>query len=97
MMSAYLLIKAKVNDPLAYATCEKIAAAAITQYGGRYLANGGCSEVLEGKWSTPEHLAIVEFDSALQAKKFYNSPEYSAARAAHAAQINTVVIDGLSS
>ena len=99
MMPAYLLIEARVSDPLAFESYERMAAAAITQYGGRYLARGGRIDVLEGKWTKPEHLVIVEFDSARQAKKFYNSAEYGAARAARedAAEINIMVVDGLPS
>ncbi len=99
MMPAYLLIEARVSDPLAYASYEKLAAAAIVKYGGCYLARDGRSEVLEGKWAKPGHLTVIEFDSAGQAKKFYNSSEYGAARAAcaNAAEINTLLVDGLPS
>ena len=99
MMPAYLLIEARGSDPLAFEAYEKMAAAVITQYGGRCLARDGRSEVLDGKWARPEHLAVIEFGSAGQAKKFYNSGEYAAARAAcaDAAQINTLLIDGLPS
>jgi uncharacterized protein (DUF1330 family) len=98
-MPAYLLIEAKVSDPLAYATCEELAAAAVSKYAGRYLARDSRSEVLEGQWSKPGHLLVIEFDSVLQAKKFYNSAEYAAARAAraNAAEINTLLVDGLPS
>jgi len=99
MMPAYLLIEARVSDPLAFESCEKLARAAITKYGGRYLARDGRSEVLEGRWARPEHLLVIEFDSVVRAKKFYNSPEYATARAAraNAAEINTLLVDGLPS
>ena len=99
MMPAYLLIEARVSDPLAFAGCEEMTAAAVTKYAGRYLARDGHSEVLDGKWARPEHLLVIEFDSVVQAKKFYNSAEYAAARAAcaNAAQINTLLVDGLPS
>jgi uncharacterized protein (DUF1330 family) len=54
--------------------------------------------VLEGPWTVPQRLVIVEFDSVEQAKKFYDSPEYLAARAARkdAATMNLLVVEGLS-
>ena len=40
---------------------------------------------------------IVEFDSLEQARKFYHSPEYQAAKAARkdAAKMNILVVEGL--
>jgi len=97
MSKGYLVIEAKVTDPLAYESYKKLAAPAVAQYGGRYLARGGNVEVLEGAWSRPERLVIVEFDSVEQAKKFYDSPEYRAAREARkdAASMNMLVVEGL--
>lgn len=44
------------------------------QYGGRFLARGGTSEILEGDVH-PRHV-IVEFPSYADALACYNSPEY---------------------
>jgi len=96
-MAAYLLVEAKLSDPLAYETYKQLAQAAIAQYGGRYLVRGGHAEVLEGDWSKPERLLIVEFDSLEQARKFYHSPEYQAAIAARrdAAKMSILLVEGL--
>jgi uncharacterized protein (DUF1330 family) len=96
-MSAYVLIEAKVSDPVAYENYNKQAQETVKQYGGRSLARGGRLEVLEGNWAEPERLAIVEFDSLEQARKFYNSPEYVAVRALRrgAADVNMLVVEGL--
>ncbi|MBE2258347.1 MAG: DUF1330 domain-containing protein [Candidatus Accumulibacter sp.] len=96
-MAAYLLAEAGVADPLACEIFEPLAPAALAHYGGRYRACGGRIEVLEGGWSTPERLVIVEFDSLEQARKFYHSPEYQAARAARndAAEMNVLIVEGL--
>jgi uncharacterized protein (DUF1330 family) len=95
-VAAYLLAEAKVTDPLAYES-SPLGQAAITQYGGRYRARGGRLEVLEGRWSKPESLLIVEFDSLEQARKFYHSPEYQVARAArkNVAEVNILLVEGL--
>jgi uncharacterized protein (DUF1330 family) len=96
-MSAYVLLEAKVSDPLAYENYNRQAQAAVNHHGGRYLARGGRLEVLEGRWSEPERLLVVEFDSLEQARKFYNSPEYVAARALRqgAAEVNMLLVEGL--
>jgi len=96
-MAAYLLAEASVTDPVAYETYKQLAQTAIAQYGGRYLVRGGASEVLEGGWSKPPRLVIVEFESAEQAKRFYDSPEYRAARDVRkdAASMNMLVVQGV--
>lgn len=93
----YLVVESKVTDPVAYETYKQLAQAAIAQYGGRYLVRGGKAEVLEGPWTAPQRLVIVEFDSVERAKQFYDSPGYRAAREvrAGAADMNMIVVEGL--
>ena len=97
MNKGYLVVESKVTDPVAYENYKQLAQAAIAKFGGRYLVRGGAAEVLEGPWTAPQRLVIVEFDSVEQAKKFYDSPEYLAARAARkdAASMNILVVEGL--
>ena len=96
-MAAYLLAEARVGDAVAYETYKVLAQAAIARYGGRYLVRGGRSEGLEGDWTPPQRLVIVAFDSLEQAKRFYDSPEYQAARVARqgVAEMNMLVVEGL--
>ena len=96
-MAAYLMAEAKVTDPAAYETYKRLAQVAIAQYGGRYLVRGGAVDVLEGQWTPPQRLVLVEFPSVEQAKKFYDSPEYRAARDARAtaADMNMLVVAGV--
>ena len=58
---------------------------------------GGAVEMLEGTWKNIPRLVIVEFDTVDQAKCFYHSPEYQAAREARlgAAEMNMLVISGI--
>ncbi len=92
----YLVVESKVSDPVAYENYKTLAQAAIAHYGGRYLVRGGKAEVLEGPWTAPKRLVIVEFDSVELAKQFYDSPEYRAAREARAgaADMNMIVVEG---
>ncbi|HNJ75179.1 MAG TPA: DUF1330 domain-containing protein [Azospira sp.] len=97
MARGYLIANAAVSDAEAYEGYKKLAAVAIAQYGGRYLVRGGALDVLEGQWAGAPRVVIVEFDSVEQARKFYDSPEYRAAREARvgAADMNMLVVEGL--
>lgn len=95
-MPAYVIVDIEVTDPESYKEYVKIAPATVAQYGGRYLARGGHTEVLEGDWQ-PKRLVILEFPSVDQAKAWLNSPEYAPARALRHryARSNMVVIEGM--
>ena len=95
--NGYLIVETKVSDDVAYEIYKGLAQAAIAQYGGRYLVRGGAAEILEGKWTDIPGLVIVEFASTEQAKSFYRSPEYQAARKAResAAEMNMLVVSGI--
>ena len=97
MARGYVVIESKVSDPVAYEAYKQLGQVAVATYGGRYLVRGGTAEVLEGAWTAPQRLVIIEFDSVGQAKKFYDSPEYRAARTARkdAAAMNILVVEGL--
>jgi uncharacterized protein (DUF1330 family) len=95
-MSAYIVVDCEVTDPARYDQYKELAPAAIARYGGRYLARGGASAVLEGDWQ-PKRIVILEFPSLAAAKEFYDSPEYRKARAvrAGAATMNLVAVEGV--
>jgi uncharacterized protein (DUF1330 family) len=95
-MPAYVLVDAKVTDPAQYEEYRKVAPAAIARYGGRYLVRGGATTVLEGEWQ-PNRIVVLEFPDGDAARRFYESPEYRAARAlrAGAAAMNVIVVDGV--
>lgn len=78
-MPAYLIADVTVTDSAQYEKYRALAPAAIAAHGGRYLARGGETATLEGGWS-PSRLVILEFPSLAAAKRFYDSPEYAAAR-----------------
>lgn len=79
-MAAFILAHVRVRDPEAYAEYRRLTEATVSQFGGRFVARGGKVEVLEGEW-TPERLVMIEFESMEQARRWYYSEEYTAARA----------------
>lgn len=95
-MPAYIIAQATVTDAQQYEEYKKLASEAVAKYGGRYMVRGGGTHVLEGDWAPPR-LVILAFDSVEQAKRFYASPEYEAARHARqgAASMNMLVVEGI--
>jgi uncharacterized protein (DUF1330 family) len=70
----YIVAEVKVHDADAIALYRQMSQAAVEQYGGRFLVRGGAAEILEGKWTPPQRLVIVEFDSVEQARCFRRIP-----------------------
>jgi len=52
-----VIVDIEVTDPVRYEEYKKLAAPAVTAYGGKYLARGGQTEILEGDWQ-PKRLVI---------------------------------------
>ncbi len=77
-MPAYFMAEIDVHDPEAYEPYRPLAAAAIAQYGGRYLVRGGPAELVEGS-GEPKRIVVLEFPDADAARRWYQSPEYQAA------------------
>ncbi len=80
---AYMVVDARSSDPERMVEYRNLAQVAVAAYGGRYLVRGAAYETLEGGWQ-PQRLVVLEFPSMEAGRKFYDSPEYVAARAARA-------------
>jgi uncharacterized protein (DUF1330 family) len=74
-MPAYFVAEVEVTNPAGYESYRAAVPATIAQYGGRYLARGGNSELLEGG-PEPKRVVILEFADTVAIKRWYNSPEY---------------------
>ena len=75
-MAVYAVVDIRITDPDRYAEYREQAPPTIARYGGKYLARGGKTEVLEGEW-TPQRLVILEFESMERFNEWYDSPEYA--------------------
>ncbi|MFN0160740.1 MAG: DUF1330 domain-containing protein [Burkholderiales bacterium] len=95
-MSAYVIAIIKVNDPDAYAEYARLAGPVNTQFNSRILARGGEFEFLEGSLDC-NRVVINRFENMADARAFYHSVEYQAARARRigAADFNMLVIQGM--
>ena len=77
-MPAYFIAEVEVTNPTAYDTYRPLAGASIAQYGGKFLARGGKTELLEGE-AEPQRIVVIEFADMDAAKRWYYSPEYQEA------------------
>ena len=96
-MPAYIIADVDVTDPEGYTESRDKAPALIAAHGGRYLARGGTTEVLEGVWE-PRRTVIVEFPTLAALKGFWESSEYRHLRAIRnrTTRSNIVATEGLS-
>ena len=94
MPKGYVIARANVTNPTAWALYVTKASEAIKKYGGRPLARGGRSEVAEGEGRARN--VIIEFESYEAARAYAISPEYAAARKLRdgAGAIDIVVVEG---
>jgi uncharacterized protein (DUF1330 family) len=82
-MPAYIIYRAAVTDWAKYREYMKHTPRIIAEYGGRFVVRGGEPVTLEGPPSE-ERVVVLEFPSLEQAKRFYDSPDYTKARALRA-------------
>lgn len=96
-MAAYVVIDAGgVSDAQRMALYREISTRAAAAGGGRFLARGGHTEVLEGDWH-PERIVIIRFDDMDSARTYYDSELYRQARQARAgatARFNMICVEG---
>jgi uncharacterized protein (DUF1330 family) len=95
-MAAYFLVDVAVNDPQLYAEYRKLVMPTLEKYGGRFLVRGGTVETIEGTWN-PGRFVILEFENSEQFQRWYNSPEYTEARAIRfkASTASAILVQGV--
>ncbi len=95
-MSAYVIVDIAVTNASLYEEYKRLAQVSVQASGGRYIARGGTTQLLEGS-SQPNRVVVLEFPSLEHARAWYASPEYSRAIAVRqpCAKVNMVLVDGL--
>jgi uncharacterized protein (DUF1330 family) len=78
-MPAYLIAQVRIHDPAIYKLYTDRSPAIIAKHGGRVLARGGATEILEGD-AHERRVVVIEFPSMEAARAFYCSPEYQQAK-----------------
>ncbi len=95
-MPAYVIAEIEITDPAIYEDYRKLVPPTLEKYGGKFLVRGGKVHPVEGNWN-PKRVVVVEFSSAEQAKKWYDSPEYAPAKALRhkASTGRQIIVEGL--
>jgi uncharacterized protein (DUF1330 family) len=80
-MAAYMIVTAKIKDRESFVAGYGAAAAKLVeQFGGKYVLRGPGAELLEGDFGDGASMVISEWPDKETAKRFWNSPEYAAAK-----------------
>jgi uncharacterized protein (DUF1330 family) len=96
-MPAYVVVEVEVLDAAEFARYAELVPPTIAAYGGRYLARGGQTALLDGAGGpAPKRLVILEFPTLERARDWEASPEYAPAKAIRqrAARVRMVAIEG---
>ena len=95
-MPAYVIAHIDVKDPARYEDYKKMSPVSIQKYGGRFIARGGKTEVLEGNWQ-PKRLVLLEFPSVERAREWWASEDYRPAKELRQATSSgdMIVVEGL--
>lgn len=79
---AYMIVVARLTDRERFlAGYAKTVPPLIEQFGGRYLVQAPGAVALEGDWGDGASVVLSEWPSKEHAQRFWNSPEYEAAKA----------------
>jgi uncharacterized protein (DUF1330 family) len=78
-MAVYYIADVKSEDPTTFQEYVKLVGPIYERYGVKVLARGGATETIEGDWQ-PQRLVVLQFDDTEHFRRWYDSPEYSAAR-----------------
>ena len=98
MTKGYLIFEVEVFDPEGYDRYRSVGLPVMEQYGGRVIAGGGRSQLLEGDTAKRGDFFVVEFASYEQARSFYYSDAYQQALPLRiaAAKARGILLEGVS-
>ena len=94
-MAAYIISNVSIDDPARYADYTALTPGIIKKYEGEFVVRGGPVEALEGK-TAGERWVVLKFKDRDAARAFYDSEEYTAAKAIRqeAASAQFLLLDG---
>ena len=96
-MPGYLVACVRWHSAKAADSYGELARASLAPFGGKYLVRGAPIAVLEGS-DAPERLAIIEFPSTDDVRRWHESDAYGRAREIRRASATThwiVICDGV--
>ena len=95
-MSAYVIVEVEVTDQAGYDDYKKMVPASLAAYDGKFVVRGGTCETLEGSWQ-PKRVVVLEFPTVARARQWWESREYSAAKALRqrTAKTQMILVEGV--
>jgi uncharacterized protein (DUF1330 family) len=95
-MPVYFIGQVKIDDAEAYNQYMEQATPSVIAAGARVLAADDHAEAIEGDWHGPRTV-IMEFPDEASFRRWYDSPEYQAAKAIRlpAADLRAALVHGL--
>ena len=96
-MSAYMVIRARIDNPEAFARYTQVVPALLKKYGGSYRVMGGKITVLEGHWPAGWTTVISEWPDKAAAEKFWHSADYQQAieLRKNTGEFEVILVDGI--
>jgi uncharacterized protein (DUF1330 family) len=95
-MKTYMIVTALIKDRDAFMEgYGKASGSLVEKFGGRYILLGPVASLFEGEFGEGASMVISEWPDRESAEKFWNSPEYAAARKLREglADVQILVID----
>jgi uncharacterized protein (DUF1330 family) len=95
-MAAYWIARARINNPEEYKKYTDRVPAILARHGGKVLARGGASKVLEGS-DFYHRFVVIEFPSMESALACHASPEYKEAasfRRSGGGEVEIAIVEG---
>ncbi len=95
-MPAYLIADVEVTDPELFAEYRELVEPTVNAFGGKYIARGGETVLIEGDRS-PNRTVIIEFPCMEQAKAWHDSDEYAPAKDMRfrSANSHVIIVEGV--
>ena len=95
-MAVYFIVDSEITDQAVFSDYAARAPAVMLAHGGKYLARGGATEVVQGDW-TPNRVVVVEFDNVEQVRAWQDSPDYVELKAIlnKSSNTNIIVVEGV--
>jgi uncharacterized protein (DUF1330 family) len=95
-MPAYVIAETDIHDEEQYGRYRAAVPETVAAHGGRFLARGGELAALEGGWQ-PKRMVLLEFADLEAARRWYESPEYQAAKRLRegAGTLRVVAVEGV--
>jgi uncharacterized protein (DUF1330 family) len=95
-MPAYVIADVATIDQALMDEYRQQVPGTLAKYGGRFLVRGGAHETVEGTWK-PTRLVVLEFPSMDDARRWYDSEEYTGPKALRmrAARTDVVLVEGV--